>query len=151
MTSISTTTVLSSTSDSNVIGPNPSPETTSSSVQSGAPFAESKFEVAGSERGANQQAAKFAGRLNASKVPESEIKALLAERQQLLDKQLEGTITKKEAIRLDYVRWSLDRVEDAKHGAAIDQLESFIEQFEKVASHVNNLRGDLDKAAHKRR
>ena len=61
--------------------------------------------------------ARLAGRLNAASISEEEHTALLEERQLLLDKVFDGTISRKEEIRLDYVRWSLDRIEDAKHGS----------------------------------
>lgn len=48
--------------------------------------------------------------------------ALLDERQALLDKKFDGTITKSELNRLEYVRWSLDRIEDARYGENLDAL-----------------------------
>src|SRR5258705_4332480 len=68
--------------------------------------------------------ARRAGRLNAANIPQREVDDLLRERQQLLDKQFEGTITREEAIRLTYVRWSLSRIEDARYGEALDRMES---------------------------
>ena len=104
------------------------------------------FEVGGSEKGAKEQIARLTARMNASKVPEPEVKALYEERQKLVSKELEGTISKKELVRLDYIRWSLDRIEDGKHGAVLDELESHIVQFEKVATQLSRLRDDLNTA-----
>ncbi|QWW67957.1 hypothetical protein [Rhizobium sp. WYJ-E13] len=73
---------------------------------------------------------KVAGRLNALAVSEEEKATLLAERAQLLDKKFAGAISRAEANRLEYVRWSLDRIEDAVHGVSLDQLERQVEAYE---------------------
>lgn len=96
---------------------------------------------------AAQQATRRAARLNASKVSDEEIASLLAERQVLLDKHFDGTITRGERTRLEYVRWSLDRIEDAKHGAALDTLESHVERIEELAEQLDALRDQLGRAA----
>jgi hypothetical protein len=98
---------------------------------------------------AAEDATKRAARLNASKVPEKELQDLLTERQQLLDKYFAGEISKKETVRLDYVRWSLDRIEDAKHGSALDNLERHIVQFEKVAEQLTTLQQQLNRSANR--
>jgi len=46
---------------------------------------------------------------------ESEQQQLLDERQTLLDKKFDGSITRQEANRLEYVRWTLDRIELARY------------------------------------
>jgi hypothetical protein len=88
--------------------------------------------------------ARIAGRLNAANVSEKEHNDLLRERQALLDKKLEGQITRKEENRLEYVRWSLDRIDDAKHGDALDILEDRVREYEKFLSDVELLRGQLE-------
>lgn len=85
------------------------------------------------------QAARIAGRVNASGISESEHKALLRERQQLLDKQFAETITPKELNRLAYVRWSLDRIEDAKYGHTLDFLEGSVSRYEQLLSDLHKL------------
>lgn len=91
---------------------------------------------------------RLAGRINASNVSEHEHNALLRERQTLLDKKFNGTITRKEANRLEYVRWSLDRIEDAKYGQALDFLESSVAQYEQLQDDLRNLQAQLTQ--HKR-
>jgi|GEM_PF-3128160 hypothetical protein len=91
----------------------------------------------------HQQVAKLAGRLNASTASDKEYNELLAERQRLVDKRLDGTITKKESIRLQYVRWSLDRIEDAKHGRNLDRLAARIDELDKVREHLEGLQKQL--------
>jgi hypothetical protein len=88
--------------------------------------------------------ARIAGRLNAATVSEEEHKSLLDERQALLDKKLDGTITRWEENRLEYVRWSLDRIEDAKYGYVLDELENRIHAYEQFLSEIDNLRAQLE-------
>lgn len=95
-------------------------------------------------RSAHAVAARLAGRLNATKVSDAEHNSLLEERQHLLDKKLAGTISRSEANRLEYVRWSLDRIEDAKHGATIDRLESSVEVYERFLAEMRNLEYQLN-------
>ena len=97
------------------------------------------------------QMARRAGRLNASSISNEEESRLLAERQRLLDKQFDKTITRAEAIRLEYVRWSLDRIEDAKHGPSLDALERRIARFEAFAAEVQDLKRQLQTHASRRR
>jgi len=42
----------------------------------------------------------------------------------VLDKKFAEIITRKEENRLEYVRWSLDRIEDAKYGQSLELLEA---------------------------
>ena len=100
---------------------------------------------------AAQQAAKRAARLNAAKATNEERDQLLEERQKLLDKYFAGAITRDESVRLDYVRWSLDRIEDARDGAALDTLENHIAQFEKVAEQLDQVQKRFSNAANQPR
>jgi hypothetical protein len=84
----------------------------------------------------------FRGRLSAN-IPEREVDDLLRERQQLLDKEFEGTITREEAIHLTYIRWSLSRIEDARYGEALDRLESWVVEYERFGEKLERLRNDL--------
>jgi hypothetical protein len=86
---------------------------------------------------------RIAGRLNASSVSSREHDELLHERQSLLDKKLSGTISPKEANRLEYVRWSLDRIEDAQYGQALDVLENSVGRYEHLLSDLDGLRQQL--------
>ena len=87
--------------------------------------------------------ARIAGRINAASIPPAEHDALLRERQQLLDKALQGTITRRESNKLQYVRWSLDRIEDAKHGLALERLEGAVSTYEQFLADVNDLSAQL--------
>ncbi len=85
----------------------------------------------------------MAGRLNAAAINPEELRELLDERQKLLDKELDGTISRGEINRLQYVRWSLDRVDDAKYGLDLDRLESMVEQYERFQSDIEQFYDEL--------
>ena len=89
------------------------------------------------------EAARRAGRADAASVSEREYKKLLDERQGLIDKELSGSSTRKEAIRLEFVNWQLDRIEDAKYGEPLDVLDGLVTRYESFLSDVSSLRADL--------
>jgi hypothetical protein len=95
--------------------------------------------------------ARRAGRLNAASVSTKEYQELLAERQALLDKKFSGKIERREELRLEYVRWSLDRVEDARHGEALERLESAVMQYEQFLHDLAGLREQLNEQTRRRR
>ena len=88
-------------------------------------------------------ASRRAGRINAASIPVTEHKALLLERQLLLDKKFSGSITRKEANKLEYVRWSLDRIEDAKYGSITDVLEHSVSSYEQFSTDIKLLHAQL--------
>ena len=94
--------------------------------------------------------ARRAGRMNASSISSEEEKALLQERQALLDKKFAKTITPKDSNRLAYVRWSLDRISDAKHGTDLDALEAEVGRYERFAQEVLKFEEQLRQAAYRR-
>jgi hypothetical protein len=129
------------------------------------PIAKAASEVAGTSAGSSPGlksfafsdkdrnyalAAREAGRLNAAAVPDEEVDALQEERQALLDKQFEETITPKERSRLTYVQWSLDRIEDARHGRTLDALERRVQTLERFGEDIDRLRDELNKIARRR-
>lgn len=90
-------------------------------------------------------ASRMAGRLNAANISEREHKEWLSERQKLLDKKFDATITPRELNRLEYVRWSLDRIDDAKNGAALDAIEDKLSQYEQFLKDVEALYANLNR------
>ncbi|NQV46324.1 MAG: hypothetical protein HQ504_00930 [Rhodospirillaceae bacterium] len=86
---------------------------------------------------------RMAGRINAASVSDQECQTLLRERQDLLDKNFDDTITRKEKIRLEYIRWSLDRIEDSKFGQTLDMLENSVSKYEQFLSDVRKLENQL--------
>ncbi len=93
--------------------------------------------------GIRAHAARLASRLNARNVSPSEISQLLRTRNELLDKKLSGKATRQELNRLEYVRWSLDRIEDAQVGESIDKLEDFVTKYENLLEQIEMFRIDL--------
>jgi hypothetical protein len=87
--------------------------------------------------------ARLAGRLNATRITQAEHQGLLRERQKLLDKKFKGEIDRRESNRLEYVRWSLDRIEDAKHGDVLDELEAAVRRYETFGDSVLDLKQQL--------
>ena len=87
--------------------------------------------------------ARLAGRMNAASVSPAEHRDLLREREQLLKKKYGNGLSPRETRRLDYIRWSLDRIEDARHGQALDELESRVELYERFEVDLRRLIADL--------
>jgi hypothetical protein len=87
--------------------------------------------------------ARQAGRLNASAVSPNERKEWLEERQALLTKKYAGGLSRKEENRLTYVRWFLDRIEDAMYGEALDKLESSVAKYDQFRADVLELMEEL--------
>jgi len=90
--------------------------------------------------------ARQAGRLNATTATDGELTALLNERQMLLDKQFDGTISRAERNRLIYVGWSLDRIEDARYGGALDELESAVSRYERFSEDLELLQRQINQS-----
>ncbi|SRR5258708_975576 len=88
-------------------------------------------------------ASRRAGRMNAASISDTEHQALLLERQLLLDKKFAGGISRTDSNRLAYVRWSLDRIEDAKHGATLDVLEHSISSYEQFSKDIAALQSQI--------
>lgn len=61
---------------------------------------------------------------------------LVRERNNLVRKKYKETFSKKDVIRLRYIEWQLDRIEDAIVGDSIDYLESLVESQEQLAQTV---------------
>jgi hypothetical protein len=88
--------------------------------------------------------ARVAGRANAARISEEEEEELLAERKELLEREFSGRLTRLEKARLTYVRWSLDRIEDARSGWALDELEAAVAQYEHFNENINSLIAQLN-------
>ena len=89
--------------------------------------------------------ARHAARLNAMAVTQTEYDALLRDRKNLVAKLLDGSITRSEENMLAYVRWSLDRYEDARHGHTLDALEAQVEAYENVIGEIDKFYAQLER------
>jgi hypothetical protein len=83
--------------------------------------------------------------LNATAVSPEEHQALLDERQQLLDRKFAGAFTRQDENRLAYVRWSLDRIEDAQYGPQLDKLEEHVSQYENLMGEIGKFTAQLER------
>lgn len=109
------------------------------------------FPAFGNYATAGAQTTRMASRLLAAGTTEEEHQALLAERQTLLDRFVDETITRRESIRLEYVRWLLDRIEDAKYGQDLDVIEDHISRYEKFLEDIEDFKEALQRSSKKRR
>lgn len=130
-----------STEDTNRVAPSSISESSNGNVNlSTAPLQLPNLAL----RSAFVAGAKAAARLNATLISQREHDELLSERQTLLDKLFSGDMTVKEENRLQYVRWSLDRIEDAKHGSALDFLEAQAAAYENLRTELDSFYKHLD-------
>ena len=84
-----------------------------------------------------------AGRINALRISEREHRDLLEERAALLKLKFKAPLTRRQQDRLDYVRWSLDRIEDAQHGHKLDRLETLVAAYQDAIKQVQRLNSEL--------
>lgn len=86
-------------------------------------------------------------RMSAAQVDPSEVAALMSEHRTLAyKKMLEGGLSPREAVRLDYVRWSLDRIEDATSGPELDTLAAEIALYRQLGEDLKALKASVDAA-----
>jgi hypothetical protein len=85
----------------------------------------------------------LAGRMNAAAISHHDHQRPLDERQQLLDKELAGSITRHEINRLQYIRWSLDRVDDARYGMGLEMLENAVARYERFRADIEHFYSEL--------
>lgn len=99
----------------------------------------------------NAIAARQAGRVNAASIKESEVDKLLDERKALVTKRFDCGLSKAEERRLALIRWNLDRIQDAKHGATLDALEAAVSLYESIGAEISQLLQNLEAYAPKNR
>lgn len=97
-------------------------------------------------RGAREQSLRNAARINAASTSDEEYQRLLKERARLVQQKFSGELSLEGAARLEYVRWSLDRIEDAKHGYVLDRIEDAVIRYREALQDLQGLRANL--AAH---
>lgn len=94
--------------------------------------------------GRDPESARQAARSNAAQTSVEEERAWLTERQILLKKQMVSGLDKAEKRRLEYIRWNLARIEDARIGPKLDQLEAAVKRYEDFLVEISRLRQDID-------
>ncbi len=83
-------------------------------------------------------------RLITRKISTGEKEAVINERNQLIQKQFKGGLSPKEERRLTYVRWQLDRIDDAESGEFLDYLGQITESHEKFEKELKGLLGQME-------
>lgn len=78
-------------------------------------------------------------RLITARLPKHVREALIDERNQLVTKKFEVGLSTKEERRLTYVRWQLDRIDDAESGQYLDFLEAVAQEQENLAQQIDRL------------
>ena len=73
---------------------------------------------------------------------------LFAERRSLVSKKLDGTATRQELRRLEYVHWYLERIEESRLAPAFDRLEGIVSEYERMGAEI---RSNLDRLDSRRR
>jgi hypothetical protein len=101
--------------------------------------------------GTYAQTHRNAARIITASVSDQEVSNLLAERQLLLDKKFDNTITLQESNRLEYVRWTLDRIEDARHGETLDRIEQHVNRYEDFLQKLEDFKVALKRKSMQRR
>jgi hypothetical protein len=77
------------------------------------------------------------------KIPNKTKDLLKQEHIYLVKRKFNEGISKKEERRLVYIRWQLDRIDDADYGEGIDRFEFFAENLEKFSSDVGKLINEI--------
>lgn len=80
-----------------------------------------------------------------------ERQTLLAERQVILERQFAGSASRSDLNRFEYINWTLDQIEDARHGEALDRLEASIARYESFLEGVEQLTQDVRRVSMTRR
>lgn len=100
--------------------------------------------------GAYALSSRRAARINAAHAA-GELTKWIDERKILLDRHFAGTITAEERRRLRYVRWNIDRIQDAQNGEILDLLESFVARYEKFRADIQDFRQQLESVRRRNR
>jgi hypothetical protein len=72
-------------------------------------------------------------------IPVKVKKMLVEERNYLVNKKFKEGLTDKEERRLIYIRWQLDRIDDAEYGETLDLYESIADQYDIFAHDIKEL------------
>ncbi|MCA9589932.1 MAG: hypothetical protein KC657_31730 [Myxococcales bacterium] len=93
-----------------------------------------------------------AGRALAARVSDEQRTRLLQEHRQLAQKKFrEGGVTLREERRLQYVRWALDRIEDAESGEQLDRLRLVAQLQERLAADIVAFKSQVRSVARRTR
>jgi len=66
-------------------------------------------------------------------------KILNEERNVLVNKMFQEKLTRVEEKRLEFIRWQLDRIDDAEIGENVDLIERLVIEHEKISKEIDKL------------
>ena len=92
---------------------------------------------------ADADVARMAGRLSAANTSEVELARYLQEHAALVQKKYNGNFIPADERRLRYLRWILDRIEDAQYGAGLDALEDAVVAYETFYKELESFSVEL--------
>ena len=98
----------------------------------------------------NADASRYVGLVNTALTSSKEQNELLAERQRLLDLKWSGLATRRDIVRLEYVRWNLDRIDAALYGT-FSELQKIALHYERFADSVEQLNESIEQQKKSRR
>lgn len=78
---------------------------------------------------------------------DEEYQELLGEHRRLVEKRFKDGLARSEELRLQLLRWTLDRIEDARYGHDLDLLERLTAAHEYIASNVARATDELERVA----
>jgi hypothetical protein len=70
---------------------------------------------------------------------ENEYDKLIVEQAQIASKILTGEATKKETLKLQLIRWTIDRLDRARYFSVETSLEAYVKLHEELAIQINKL------------
>jgi hypothetical protein len=91
-------------------------------------------------------AAVATARMSATQVKESEVRRLQAEHRRLALEEVMKRLSPEQEARLRYIRWNLDRIEDARSGAGLDILHAEVMLYRQLANDLQSLKRSIDEA-----
>lgn len=97
------------------------------------------FKITGSAIEVDADNIKRCNREITKKIPKAEIEKLVEERNSLVAKKFEDLLSGKEERRLKYVRWQLDRIDDALYGDKLDVLDQVSRQYQTFSEDLNKV------------
>ncbi|HEY2919118.1 MAG TPA: hypothetical protein VGK77_09020 [Candidatus Binatia bacterium] len=87
-----------------------------------------------------------ASREVASLATDEEYEALLGEHAELTEKHFGTGLSRSERLKLQMVRWSIDRIEDARYGRTLDVLESLALTQEFMAMRLDRTSENVERS-----
>jgi hypothetical protein len=93
-----------------------------------------------------EEEALSAGREAAAKATEEEYRALMESHRELAVKRVKGEITHSESLKLQLIRWELDRIEDARTGPIRDAMREALKPRLDLARDIRGLVQELRSA-----